>query len=133
MNRLEGEISKIIEGNGLSQVTISIGGNTDLKCLLLETASSASYLRLGVKRTVIFKETEVILAKANQTGISLQNKIPGIIQNIREDELLCEITVETKAGLVVGIIGSDAKIEMGLSIGEPITVMIKQNEIMLSE
>ncbi|MGB5236931.1 MAG: TOBE domain-containing protein [Flavobacteriaceae bacterium] len=133
MNRLQGEISKIIEGNGLSQVTVSLGGDTTLKCLVLETPSSAPYLRIGTKRVVIFKETEVIIGKGNQTDISLQNKIPGIIRKIKEGKLLCEITVDTKSGLVIGIIGIESRTEMELKIGEPVIVMIKQNEIMLSE
>ncbi len=133
MNRLQGEISKIIEGNGLSQVTILLGGNIELKCLILETTSSAAYLKIGVKRAVIFKETEVILARGGQPDISLQNKIPGTIQHIYEDKLLCEVAVNTTAGLVHSIIGVESKREMGLKIGEPITVMIKEDEIMLSE
>ena len=133
MNRLEGEIIGIIEDDGLSQVSISLGTDTILKCLVIETPSSAAYLRIGIKRAVIFKETEVILAKGDPGDISLQNKIPGTIQNITEGKLLCEVAVETEVGLIIGIVAIESKIDMALKIGEAVTVMIKQNEIMLSE
>ncbi|MEN8788962.1 MAG: TOBE domain-containing protein [Flavobacteriaceae bacterium] len=133
MNRLEGEIIGIVEDNGLSQVTISLGADTKLKCLVIDTPTSASYLRIGIKRAVVFKETEVILAKGKENTTSLQNKIRGTILNIKEGKLLCEVSVKTEAGLVISIIPAESKYDMELKIGEPVSVMIKQNEIMLSE
>ncbi len=133
MNRLEGEIIGIVEDNGLSQVIISLGTDTKLKCLVIETPSTASYLRIGMKRAVIFKETEVIIGKANGYPISLQNRILGTIQDIKEGKLLCQVAVNTAVGLVIGIIPIESKIDMELGIGESVVVMIKQNEIMLSE
>jgi molybdopterin-binding protein len=133
MNRLEGEIIGIVEDNGLSQVTISLGADAKLKCLVIETPSSATYLRLGMKRAVVFKETEVILVKGRDNPTSLQNRIGGTIQNIKEGKLLCEVSVNTNAGMVISIIPAESKIKMELKIGEPVSVMIKQNEIMLSE
>lgn len=133
MNRLEGEIIGIIEDNGLSQVTIALGADTILKCLVIETPSSAAYMRIGTKRAVIFKETEVILGKGNLSSFSLQNRIPGTIQNIKEGKLLCEVAVKTEVGLIIGIVSIESKIDMALIKDEAVTVMIKQNEIMLSE
>jgi molybdate transport system regulatory protein len=133
MNKLEGKTIEIIEDNGLLQVAVDLGKSTTLRCLVLGKPSTASYLNLGSKLHVIFKETEVILGKGDELQLSLRNRIPGKIQKVKEGKLLCEVSLETEVGAVIAIVDREAFGEMELKTGDAVTVMIKQNEIMLSE
>lgn len=133
MNKLKGQISKVKVHGGISQASISLGQGIDINCILIETPETASYLAPGIQVNVIFKETEVILAKGDEFQLSLQNRIPGKIRAIKTGELLCEVTVETVPGTVTAIVSRDSLDALGLKKGEAVMAMIKQNEVMLSE
>ena len=133
MNKLKGQISKVKVHGGISQASISLGQGIDINCILIETPETASYLAPGIQVNVIFKETEVILAKGDEFQLSLQNRIPGKISAIKTGELLCEVAVETVPGTVTAIVSRDSLDALGLKKGEAVMAMIKQNEVMLSE
>ena len=50
---------------------------------LLETPATADYLRIGNQVTLLFKETEIALAKDLGGQISLRNRMPVIVQGYR--------------------------------------------------
>ena len=133
MNKLKGQISEVKVQGSLSQVTVSLGDATTIQSIVIETPDTAAYLREGNPINIIFKETEVILSLMDDIPISLVNRIKGSITDIKTGELLCEITVETAAGALTSIISRDAFELLGLKSGDPVTALVKQNEVMLSE
>ena len=92
-----------------------------------------TYLGLGNRIQVIFKETEVIIAKGDTSAVSLQNQIKGQISRINKGDLLSKIEVNTNIGIVKSIITSNAVQQLELKEGEEVIAMIKSNEIMLAE
>lgn len=132
MNNLKGNIESITTSGHLSLVKVNVRGTT-LSAIVIDTPESASYLKEGNSLNVVFKETEVIVAKGTEYQISLQNKISGKINHIESGELLSKVVVSTNVGDITSIITTNAVRQLQLNISDEITVMIKTNEIMLSE
>ena len=103
-----------------------------MRVIVIENPETASYLNPGHPIEVIFKETELILAK-NDPQISLMNKIEVEIEFINKGELLSEISLRSAAGLIKAVVNSDAVEVLGLKVKDQVLAMIKQNEIMLAE
>ena len=133
MNRLKGRIEEVKVNGNLSQVSILIGEKTRIHSIIIETPETASYLLKGHQVDVIFKETEVVLAKGNPENISLINRIAGEIKDIEEGEMLCEVNLATEAGPILAIISRDAQDLLQLQKGHKITAMVKLNEVMIAE
>ena len=133
MNRLKGRIEEVKVNGNLSQVLIMIGEETVFYSIVIETPETASYLVKGNQVDVIFKETEVILAKGNPEGISLINRIPGEIQDMKLGKMLCQVSLATEAGPILAIVSREAVDILQLRKGEQLTAMVKLNEVMIAE
>lgn len=81
---------------------------------------------------VMFKESEVIIAKGNEIQISLRNQLPGKIESIETSNLLCKLCVQTDAGKIKSLITRNAVESLGLSTGLEVIAMIKTNEVLLT-
>ena len=132
MNKLSGHISEVKVNGALSQVTVAISKSSQLKAIVIESPETATYLQIANPVSVIFKETEVILAKHDQK-LSLLNKIKGEVRQIKKGVLLSEVGLSTEAGPVRAIISTEALDELDLKISEKVIALVKQNEIMLAE
>lgn len=133
MNKLEGQITDIKVSGGLSVVTVNLTGGVALRSIIIETPESATYLKNGNPINVIFKETEVILAKGETGHLSLQNRIRGKVHSISNGELLTEVMIECEPGRITAIVSKDAFETMNVKTDDMITALIKQNEVMLAE
>ena len=133
MNRLKGSIEEVKVSGSLSQVTIKIGENSHIHSIIIETPDSARYLIKGQLVDVIFKETEVVLAKGSVDNLSMINRLPGKISEVKAGSILSEVSLITDAGPVLAIISREALDSMALKPGDPITAMVKLNEVMIAE
>jgi len=78
------------------------------------------------------KKRKLIGLKTNHQ-ISLQNRIEGVVKQIKKGVLLSRIVVQTGVGDIVSIISADAVKQLSLTESVEVIVMIKLNEIMISE
>lgn len=132
MNAFKGTIQSIETQGSLSLVKIKV--LTFLfSTIILETPSTASYLKEGNTIRVLFKETEVVIGKGTDHLISMQNKLAGEILTIEKGLLLSKLILHTAIGELTAIITSNAVKQLALEKGEKVTAMIKTNEITLSE
>lgn len=132
MNIFKGTIISIQVSGSMSLVSIN-AGDIIFSSIVLETQDTASYLKEGNEIKVIFKETETVIGKGLMHQVSMQNKIPGQITEIEKGILLSKINIDATIGKIVAIITSNAVDQLQLQVGETIMVMIKTNEIMLSQ
>jgi len=132
MNRLPGVIAAIESNDLLSLVDVTVGGDT-FTALLLETPATAPYLAVGKPVSVLFKETEVSLAK-NLTGqISLRNRIKGTVRHIRRGEILSEVALDCHGQTLTSIITTRAVARLELAEGDEVEALVKANEVTLME
>lgn len=132
MNVFSGHIAAIALNESLSMVSVQFDHGLSLQTIVVETPETASYLRVGNTIQLLFKETEVILAKQDALAISIQNQIPGEIQAIEKGVLLSRVVLSTDIGAVAAVIATAALDALGLEKNQRVIIMIKMNEIMLS-
>ncbi|HED06768.1 MAG TPA: tobe domain protein [Ignavibacteria bacterium] len=131
MNVLIGKIEKVNSNDYMSIIEMS-ANNELLKTIVIETPSTAPFLKTGNKIKIMFKETEVSLAKNFSGGISLQNKLKCNIKEIKKGKLLSNILLDFKGIEITSIITSSAVDQLKLKTNDTVTALIKTNEIIIS-
>ncbi len=132
MNRLPGIILAIESNDCLSLVDVQSGQET-YTAMLLETPLNTPHLKVGNAVTLLFKETEVALAKNLSGEISLRNRIPGIVREIRRGDILCEVVLERDGQNITSIITTRAVNRLALQLGDKVEALVKANEVSLME
>lgn len=132
MNKFDGHIGQIRTHEQLSQVTVVLDGGIKVQAIVIETPETAAYLADGGKVSVLFKETEVILCLAGNTGFSEPNQIKGKIKSMETGALLAWVCLQTDIGDIGAVIPSDAIKNLGLDKGKDVIACVKTTEVMLS-
>jgi molybdopterin-binding protein len=100
---------------------------------LLETPETAPYLQIGRKVTLLFKETEVSLAK-NLTGeFSLRNRFFVTVKGIQRGDIMSAIQLTYGDQLLTSVITTRGMNRLQLAIGERVEALVKANEVVLRE
>jgi molybdate transport system regulatory protein len=132
MNKLQGRIVAIESNDHVSLVDVNVNGDT-FTATLLETPDDAPYLQVGNRVDVLFKETEVSLAK-NLTGmISLRNRVQTTVTQVRSGVILSEVLLDYRGQRISSIITTRSIKRLDIKAGDEIEAMIKANEITLLE
>lgn len=131
MNVLQGNITKIITAGSLSLVRLTSNGCA-LNTIVVDTPSTSPYLKIDHPVNVLFKETEVILAKQLSGNISLTNKIKCLVKSFECDDLLCKVSMDFNGSKINAIITKEAFEIMNIAEKDEIFAMINANEVSLS-
>lgn len=131
MNTLKGTIFNIETYEGISLVQLNSLGNI-LTSVVIDTPDTANYLKEGKVVNILFKETEVMIAKEFFGCISIQNKIPCTIKSVKTGKILCELELTFGDTNIKSIITSNACKQLQLTEGEKVIALIKSNEISLA-
>lgn len=107
-------------------------GQDILTATLLETPATAQYLQLGHAVHVMFKETEVSLARHLTGEISLRNRLPVVIKQIRRGDILSVVWLRYGHAELQSVVTTRAVERMQLQVGDALEALIKANEVMLS-
>jgi molybdate transport system regulatory protein len=132
MNTLPGNIRAVASEGGISLVDVAVGDEL-LTAMLVETPQSAPYLQLGTPVSVLFKETEVSLAKELNGRLSLRNRLAAKVVGVRPGALLAEVELDCRGHRVVSIITRRSAERLELAAGDAVEALIKANEVMLAE
>lgn len=131
MNQLKAKIIHIESNAHMSLVDLAVG-NDVLSATLLETPEQVDYLQVGKQVTLLFKETEVSLAK-NLTGlISLRNRLQVKVKHIERGEILSAVTLDYQSYPLVSVITTRGMDRLQLEVGDQVEALIKANEVVLS-
>ncbi len=130
MNALRGRISAVQCDGHLSLVDVAVGGDL-FTAILLETPQTAPYLAPDAEVTLLFKETEVSLAKNLSGLISLRNRFPVTISSIVKGAIMSEVKLEYQGHALCSIITTRAVERLQLAVGESVEALVKANEMSL--
>ncbi|HEY3327493.1 MAG TPA: TOBE domain-containing protein [Novimethylophilus sp.] len=131
MNKLQGQIVSVDCNSHMSLVDVAVGGDM-FTATLLETPDTASYLRVGHPVTLLFKETEVSLAK-NLTGlISLRNRFPVTVRSIERGAILSAVGLDYRGEPLICVITTRGVDRLQLAVGDTAEALVKANEMVLS-
>lgn len=132
MNRIKGEISNITSSGNISLVEAKVNNQT-MAAIVIGNPSNTGYMKIGRQISLLFKETEVSIAK-NFTGqISMRNQLEGPILKIKNGDVFSKITFDFKGIKIVSLITTGSALRLDLKVGDVITGMIKANEVILME
>ena len=131
MNSFPGQITGITTEQNLSLVKIEVQG-VEFKSIVVEKPQSVSYLKIGQRVNILFKETEVIIGDPSTKYISLQNRVLCQILQVNKGKLLSELLLSFGNLKMRAVITSNAVTQLNLQAGAEVMALIKTNEIMLS-
>ena len=130
MNILQGTITAIEFNDHVSLVDVDVSGDS-FTATLLETPEEATYLKTGSKVQVMFKETEVSLAKDLQGMISLRNRFFTTVREVRSGAILSEVVLDYRGHAVSSIITTRSIRRLDIKPGDRLEAMVKANEVTL--
>lgn len=130
MNKLSGIISGIQQSGAILLVDVKVEEH-GFSALLIESATQPEWLVTGNKVDLVFKETEVSLAK-NLTGfISMRNRMKCQVLTIERGELLSKINLRFLNHTITSAITTRSVDSLQIKIGDEIEALVKSNEVSL--
>lgn len=130
MNKLPGIITQIQQSGAILLVDIDVDGH-GFSALLIESATQPDWLRRGNKIDLIFKETEVSLAKNLSGIISMRNRMKCNVLHIERGGLLSKVELRFKEYDVTSAITTRSVDALQLKIGDEVEALVKANEVSL--
>lgn len=132
MNRLAGKISKVESNGELSLVEVRIDGSGDvLVSVVLDTTESAPHLHVGNSVSVLFKETEVILAAGDPGPISLRNRLKCRVLGRDAGALLTHFRLDYHGMVLHSLITTGSAEFLALRDGDGVMALVKTTEVSL--
>lgn len=99
--------------------------------IVLETPSTAAYLRAGHEVEILFKETEVSIAKGLSGQISIRNRFKAAIREIQRHDILTTVVLNYQQTSISSVISTRSADRLGLKEGDVIEWLVKTNEMSL--
>lgn len=130
MNKLSGKILEIQQSGAILLVDIDVDGH-GFSALLIESASQPEWLQTGKTIELIFKETEVSLAKNLSGLISTRNRLECTVQQIERGDLLSKVELQFHKHTITSAITTRSVDLLKLKNGDKVEALVKANEISL--
>lgn len=106
--------------------------NDVFSATLLETPATADYLQVGNQVTLLFKETEVSLARNLSGLITLRNRFPATVTGIERGGILSAIRLDYRGQPLTSIVTTRGVDRLQLVVGDQVEGLVKANEMVLS-
>jgi molybdate transport system regulatory protein len=130
MNKLPAIITSIQQSGTILLVDAEVDGQ-GFSALLIESVTHPEWLQVGKAVDLVFKETEVSLAKELQGKISMRNRMKCKVLKVDKGELLSMITLQFNNFTIVSAITTRSVINLQLEIGDEVDALVKANEVSL--
>ena len=130
MNKLQGIITKIQKADAVLLVDVNVQGHA-FSALLIESGQTPQWLYVGNLIGIVFKETEVSLAKDLSGKISMRNRMKCTVQSINRGNVLSSVTMQFISYSITSAITTRAVDSLKITVGEEIEALVKSNEITL--
>ena len=132
MNKLTGIIIKIQKSGAVMLIDVDVDGHR-FSALLIESGLKQPWLVEGNKVDLVFKETEVSLARGLKGIISTRNRMMCKVTGVERGELLSKITLSFQENTLVSAITTRAADSLQIHVGEEIEALVKANEVALMQ
>ncbi|OFZ23811.1 MAG: hypothetical protein A3D92_23900 [Bacteroidetes bacterium RIFCSPHIGHO2_02_FULL_44_7] len=130
MNKLKGKIIDIKLSDNISIIKVDVEGDV-FSSIVLEGKKGPSNYKMKDSVTLLFKETEVGLAKDLTGMISLRNRFKAVIKKIDKGPILAKVTLDYKHHTIESIISAQSAGQMMLKDKEEVEWLVKTNEVTL--
>lgn len=99
--------------------------------MLIHSTEQEEWLKVGNEVVVVFKETEVSIAKELSGKISLRNRFSCIVESLQKGELLSEVKLKCGLYSLTSVITTRAVNFLELVPGDLVEALVKANEVSL--
>jgi molybdate transport system regulatory protein len=130
MNRLAGAICAVDALDSIALVEVQIGAHR-CTATLVGVIDDLRQWPVGLPVTLLFKETEVSLAKNLSGLISMRNRLPAVVTAINQGRLLTDVTLDVDGHVLGSVITTGSALRLGLTLGDQVEALIKANEMHL--
>jgi len=130
VNKLIGKVVLVETSLHMSMVDIDVEGDV-FSSIVLETPSTAPYLKQGNPIALAFKETEVSIGKGLSGLISLRNRFKARIKGLEKSDILTKVILDYKGKEIISIISTRSAQKLGLTDGDEVEWLVKTNEVSL--
>jgi molybdate transport system regulatory protein len=120
----------IQHSGALILVDIDVDGH-GFSAMLIESATHPDWLYTGNSVDLVFKETEVALAKNLSGMISMRNRMKCVVNRIERGELLSKIDLQFRNNPLTSAITTRSADALNLQIGDEVEALVKANEVSL--
>lgn len=128
MNKLPGKITQIQQSGAVLLVDVDVDGQ-GFSALLIESAIKPEWLKVGHAVNIVFKETEVSLAKNLSGLISMRNRMMCKVTKVERGGLLSKITLQFSEYFITSAITTRSVDTLQLSVDDEVEALVKANEI----
>jgi molybdate transport system regulatory protein len=130
MNILTGIITKTQQSGAIILVDVDVDGQ-GFSALLIESATPADWLKDSNIINLVFKETEVSLAKDLSGLISMRNRMLCQVVQVERGGLLSNITLQFQQHRITSAITTRSVDSLQIVVGDTIEALVKANEVSL--
>lgn len=114
----------------ISLITVDVDGDA-FSSIILEGTKGEIHYKIGDSVNIVFKETEVGIAKGLSGQISFRNRFAGKIKKIEQGKVLTKIVLDYKGRTIDSILSTRSTEVMDLKMNETVEWLVKSNEISL--
>jgi molybdate transport system regulatory protein len=132
MNKLKATIVNIESSEYISLVDLRANGDI-FSCMIIETAETADYLKIGNEVFILFKETEVSIGKNLSGEISLRNRLHSTVKQINKGAVLTNLLLDYKGIEIGSVITTRSANKLQLKVGDEVVGLVKANEVSIME
>ncbi len=130
MNTLHGHIAAIEAHGSVAIVDVTVAAHRFTATLLGSEDQLAAW-GVGQAVSLLFKETEVSIAKNLSGQISMRNRLPGKVTAIEVGQVLTRVLLDMDGCLISSVITSRSARGLQLAVGDTIEGLVKSNEMSL--
>ena len=130
MNTLTGHITAIETQGSVAIIDVAVGAQSFTATLLGSAVHFAEW-KIGQVVRLLFKETEVALAKNLSGQISMRNRMPGVVTALDIGQVLTRVIFDMRGIMISSVITSRSARGLQLAIGDSVEGLVKSNEMSL--
>lgn len=125
MNKLEAVVKEIITTDVVTYIDV-VCKEVELRLMKYK---APAWLSKGDRVHCMFQEASVCVSKECPGKVSIENKLPAVLKEMRQSESLCELTFESEMGQIISLITQSAYDELGLDIECEATMLLRGVDI----
>lgn len=127
MNKIAARVKSIDDQEIVVYVTLEIN---DMEIVLIKPRVP-SWLKSSQKVHFTFQEVSVCVGKACNGKISIENRVPAVLDCVRIKGTMCELTFQSEIGQVVSLMTEKSFEALQLGRGEKATILLRDIDINL--
>jgi molybdate transport system regulatory protein len=128
MNRLPGHIAAVDMQGSIALIDAVVGKQT-LTAMLIEASHDTAQWQVGTPVTLLFKETEVALARHLSGMISMRNRMPCTVTGMECGKLLTRVQLNFDGHAIESVITTRSAMALGIAVGIELEALVKANEM----